>query len=499
MTHYQVVIIGGGPGGYEAAIRLNQYGIQTAVFEKERIGGVCLNWGCIPTKALVKSAELWQELQEAENYGLNARTGELNYADVYARKNDIVEKLVSGIEHLYRKRKLPIIKATVMSIDFQSGNYIINSDNEEPISAEYLILATGSLPKNLPGIQIDEIDILSSTGILKLEHLPRSLAVIGGGVIGCEFAAIMHTFGVETHIIEFLPTLISTEDEEVAKRLQIALKKSGIKIKTGVGVVSVQKVEQHADAVSGIANPDTKQIANLCYPVEQNADAAVSGLLLTLSDESTLFVEKALLSVGRIPAMQLDWKNSAAPATQKGAILIDKFMQTDLPRVYAIGDVTAKMQLAHTAAKQGLIAAEHISATIKQVPTHIEELIYENIPRCIFTHPEVSSVGLTEKQAQDKYNDIIIGRFPFTANGKALAGGNTYGFVKTIAKADDQTLVGMHIIGPQAAELIAQGSILINLGAKAKDVEKIVFAHPTLSEAIMESLEDLNGLSIHKV
>jgi dihydrolipoamide dehydrogenase len=202
--------------------------------------------------------------------------------------------------------------------------------------------------------------------------------------------------------------------------------------------------------------------------------------------------------VGRIPDSNLSWKQEK-PAVDKGAFVIDAAMQTSLPRVYAIGDVTAKMQLAHTASKQGLLVAEQIKAQLAGVQLPAAELSYENIPRCIFTHPEIGSVGLTEKQAEAKFIDIIVGRFPFTANGKALAGGNTFGFVKTIARADTQQLVGMHIIGAQAAELIAQGSILINLGATTHDVEKVVFAHPTLSEAIMEAVEDLNGLSIHKM
>jgi dihydrolipoamide dehydrogenase len=466
VVHYTVAIIGGGPGGYETAIRLNQYNIPTVVFEKERLGGVCLNWGCIPTKALVKSAEIWQDIADAGSFGLSATPDTLDYTKVFERKNETVEKLVSGIEFLFRKRQIPVIKACVTMIDVLDGKYLISSAGQEDISADYLVIATGSLPKELPGIKIDEIDILSSTGVLQMCKLPKSIAVIGGGVIGCEFASILHTFGVEVHIIEFLPTLISTEDDEVAKRFQMAFKKSGVKVKTGVGVTACSKVDDQ--------------------------------MILTLSDETQLAVEKVLLSVGRIPDSNLSWKQEK-PAVDKGAFVIDAAMQTSLPRVYAIGDVTAKMQLAHTASKQGLLVAEQIKAQLAGVQLPAAELSYENIPRCIFTHPEIGSVGLTEKQAQAKFTDIIVGRFPFTANGKALAGGNTFGFVKTIARADTQQLVGMHIIGAQAAELIAQGSILINLGATTHDVEKVVFAHPTLSEAIMEAVEDLNGLSIHKM
>lgn len=466
MKHYQVAVIGGGPGGYETAIRLNQYGIDCVVIEKSRIGGICLNWGCIPTKALVKSSELWHEITESEAYGLNANQAELDYSRVFARKNDVVEKLVSGVEFLFRKRQIPVILDTALSISKAAAGYCIKMSKEEDITAEYVIIATGSVPKELPNLKIDEIDILSSTGILQMETLPKSLAVIGGGVVGCEFASVYNALGVEVHLIEFLPTIISMEDEEIAKRLQMFLKKSGIKIRTGTGVTGCHKTD--------------------------------NGILLHLSDETELLVEKALLSVGRIPQNNIDCP-AGELKTCNGAIEIDQAMKTSLTNIYAIGDVTGKLPLAHTAAKQGLIAAEHIKAQIKGIAYQTHELIYENIPRCTFTNPEVSSCGLTEKQALDKYKEIKIGKFPFTANGKALAGGNTNGFVKIIAKADDLQLIGMHIIGPNAAELIAQGSILINLKARANEIDKVIFAHPTLSEAIMEAIEDLQGLSIHKI
>ncbi|HNX38084.1 MAG TPA: dihydrolipoyl dehydrogenase [Candidatus Cloacimonadota bacterium] len=466
MQEYQVAVIGGGPGGYETAIRLSQFGINTVVFEKERIGGVCLNWGCIPTKTLVKTAELYSELKDSETYGLPGAELSLDYEKVFERKNKIVEQLVSGIEYLFRKRKIPVVNDTVTVISKDNDRYILSTASGEQFSAEYLVLATGSSAKSLPGIRIDEVDILSSTGMLRLQQLPKSLAVVGGGVIGCEFASIMATFGVEVHIIEFLPRLISLEDEEISKRLTMALKKAGIKIQTGVGVQTTTKTKD--------------------------------GLELALSNETTLVVEKALISVGRIPVCDIDWQGMEL-VRERGAIVINELMLTNLERVYAIGDVTAKLQLAHTASKQGLMVAEQIHGMITGHNVQQPPLNYANIPRCTFTHPEIGSVGLTEKEAQESYGEILVGRFPFTANGKAMAMSNTFGFVKTIARADTGELVGMHIIGPQAAELIAQGGIMISMKVKAEDVESMVFAHPTLSEAIMESLEDIRGLSIHKI
>ena len=462
----KVIIVGGGPGGYETAIRLSQYGIDTIVVEQDRIGGVCLNWGCIPTKTLVKTAELYTEIKDSEAFGLPPMEAKLDYQKVFERKNAVVEQLVSGIEYLFRKRKIPILKEKAISVSKAGDSYIVKTEQGTELSAPFIIIATGSAAKSLPGIEIDETDILSSTGILQLQSLPKSLAVVGGGVIGCEFASIFASFGVEVHIIEFLPRIIAIEDEEISKRLTMALKKSKIKIKTGTGVTAITK------------SPE--------------------GLVLQLSDESSLTVDKALISVGRIPVNNLAWENLELK-TNRGAIEIDDKMQTNLPGVYAIGDVTAKLQLAHTASKQGLMVADDLNFLINNKESHHEPLIYANIPRCTFTHPEIGSVGLTEQEAQDSFGEILVGRFPFTANGKAMAMSNTFGFAKTIARADTGALVGMHIIGPQAAELIAQGGILISSGATAESVESIVFAHPTLSEAIKESLEDLRGLSIHKI
>lgn len=460
------MIIGGGPGGYEAAIRLNQYEIDCAVIEKTRLGGVCLNWGCIPTKALVKSAELWREIGEAETFGLLAQRQTLDYEKVFNRKNEVVEKLVSGVEYLFNKRKIPVINSMAKSFRQEGKLFVTEVEGEEDISSDFIILATGSVPKELPAVKIDEEDILSSTGILKLKQLPGTLAVIGGGVVGCEFASVFSSFGVEVHLIEFLPQILSAEDEEISKRLHFFLKKSGIKIKTGTGVTGYKKQD--------------------------------SKIVLQLSDDSELTVDKVLLSVGRKPDLSVKYPPDLAVATG-GSIEIDELMRTNIPGLYAIGDVTGKMPLAHTAAKQGLIAVKDIKSKINGNTEAQYELVYENIPRCTFTNPEVASVGLTERQASDRYGEIKVGRFPFTANGKAIAGGNVNGFVKVIVRAEDDILVGMHIIGPNAAELIAQGSILINLQATAKEVDKVVFAHPTLSEANMEAIEDLSGLSIHKM
>ncbi len=466
MENYSVLVIGGGPGGYETAIRLAQLGLSVAVFEKERLGGVCLNKGCIPTKALVKSAELVREIKTSQEYGLPELEISPELAPIIARKDKIVDQLVGGIEFLYRKRNIPIISSAATSIENKEDGFTVATADGQSYHAKYVIIATGSTHKSLPGIQIDEVDIMSSTGILSMQDLPQSLAIVGGGVIGCEFASIFRALGVEVSIIEFLPRLVALEDEEVSRRLTTSFKKEKIKIHTGVGVTSIDK----------------------------NGDM----LTLKLSNDKEIEAEKVLLSVGRQPVFDLETKGFELNM-ERGAILIDDKMQSSQKGIYAIGDVTAKLQLAHTASKQGLFAAQEIAALEGKAEAYDFKLEYINIPRVTFTNPEIGSVGYNEAEAEELFGEIVVGKFPFTASGKALTMSATQGFVKTIARKDTGEIVGMHILGPQAAELIAQGAIMISQKMKAESIEDIVFAHPTLSESIMESVEDLAQISIHKI
>ena len=465
METHTVAIIGGGPGGYVTAIRLQQYGIDAVVFEKERLGGVCLNWGCIPTKTLVKVADLFSELHHVEEFGLSLENPTCHYPKIYERKNQVVEKLVSGLVFLFKKRQIPVIKEAVKTLEKHGDSYLISTE-KSIIQASYVIIATGSKPKELPSFKIDGENILSSRDILKLQSLPERLVVVGGGVIGCEFASIFSQLGVEVQIVEFLPQLISTEDEEISKRLVMALKKSGIKIHLKTAVES--------------------------WKNENNE------LILTLSNGKEITTDKVLLSVGRAPVFEIECKNFIINI-EKNAIAISNKFETNQHNLFAIGDVTAKMQLAHTASKQGLLTAEIIKNRIEGIESKIEELRYENIPRCTFTNPEIGSVGLTEAQAKEKYDEILVGKFPFSANGKALGLGNIFGFVKTIADKKSNKLVGMHIIGPQATELIAEGGILIGSGTTIDEAVKLVFAHPTLSEAVAESIEDIEKMSINSL
>jgi dihydrolipoamide dehydrogenase len=465
VNRFKAVIIGGGPGGYVTAIRLQQYGIDVALFEKERLGGVCLNHGCIPTKSLVKVADLYSEIKESENFGISIEKSSIDYKKVWHRKNEIVEKLVSGIEFMFNKRNIQTIKETVKKIEKTGSEYKIITNNGE-FFADYIVIATGSKPKELPFIKCDRKNILSSREILKMEELPKKLVVIGGGVIGCEFASIYNQLGVEVEIVEFLPYLIDMEDNEISKRLGMALKRNGIKLHLKTAV--------------------------------ENYEETQNGILLKLSNGKEIETEKVLLSVGRVPVMDIEFVTNDI-SMDNGFVNIDKMMKTNLENVFAIGDVTGKLMLAHTASKQGLIVADIIHNEINKADIEIIDLDYKKIPACTFTNPEIASVGYSQKEAEEKFDDVIIGKFPFSANGKALGLGATFGFVKVIALENSNKILGVHIIGQQATELIAQAGILVGLDATIDDVKKVVFAHPTLSEAIMEAVEDLEKLAIHKI
>jgi len=464
MKEFKVAIIGGGPGGYVSAIRLQQFGIEVAVFEKNRLGGVCLNRGCIPTKTMVKVAEIFSEIKVAKEFGIELQNPKLNYEQVCKRKDEVVEKLVSGVEFLFEKRQISNITEKVLKIIRTKENYEIVTKNEN-YKAKFVIIATGSEPKELPFMKFDDEKILSSSSLLELKKLPKQLTVIGGGVIGCEFASIFNSFGVKVDIVEFLPKLISLEDKEISLRLAMALKKSGIKIHLKTAVESYREKDEK--------------------------------IILKLNNGKEIITDKILISVGRIPTFDIETEKFQLKM-EDNFIEIDNNMQTNMKNIFAIGDVTGKLMLAHTASKQGLLLAEKIKNILNNEKQDLA-LNYLNIPACIFTNPEIGSVGLTQQQAKTEYENILVGKFPFSANGKALGLGNTFGFVKTIADAKTRKILGMHIIGEQATELIAQGAMLLGTESTIEDVQKVIFAHPTLSETVMESIEDLENLAIHKM
>ena len=475
MMHYQVAIIGGGPGGYETAIRLKQLNISVICLEKERLGGVCLHKGCIPTKSLVNIANLYYEFQQAEQYGLENYTFPLNFMKISPKIKENIEKLALGIEFIFHKHAITYEKIKITKIQ-KKGYYHLFAEQTEYCTAEFVIIATGSEPKTLSALPIDGKKILTSDHIIALPQLPSSLAIVGGGVIGCEFACLFQKLGADVTIIEFLPEIIPTEDDEIAKKLIQAMRKLGVKILTKTKVESVK----HIESGMGMAPQSTQQVE------------------LELSNGKTLITDYVLVAVGRKPIFDIETEGFYLNQ-QNEYLVIDDYCCTNEKKIFAIGDVTGKLMLAHSASKQGLFVAEMINDIINNIPSHIRPIIFQNIPRCIFTSPEVASCGLTEKQAREQYHEVNIGKFPYQANGKAVCSGNTFGLVKTIFNAQTNVIVGMHIIGYLATELIAQASILINTGSTINDLANIVFAHPTLSECIMESAEDAYNKAIHVI
>ncbi len=465
MKNYDVAIIGGGPGGYVTAIRLNQYGINSIVFEKERLGGVCLNKGCIPTKALVKVADLYREIKKSSVFGLEIPSYSFNYQQISQRKDNVVEKLVGGVEYIFKKRKIPVIKAGVYEIEKIFDGYLVKTNDSE-IKAKYIIIATGSKPKDLPFMKFDGEYILSSDDILKIQSLPKEMVIVGGGVIGCEFASVFNALGVNIQIVEYFPKLVFNEDEEISKRLAMALKKEGIKLHLKTSVTAYEIINDK--------------------------------VVLKLSNGKEIETEKVLMSVGREPVFNIKLTGFDIDFAGK-FVKIDENMMTNAENIFAIGDITGKLMLAHSASKQGLQVADILNYRIKNISRTIKSIDYKNIPRCTFTHPEIGSVGLTEKEAKEQFENILVGKFPFTANGKALGMDETFGFVKTIADAKTKKIVGVHIIGANATELIASAAILLYSEFDYEKIGEFVFAHPTLSEAVGESIEDLEKLAIHKM
>jgi dihydrolipoamide dehydrogenase len=462
----QAAIIGGGPGGYVTAIRLQQKGISTLLFEKERLGGECLNWGCIPTKALVKISDLFNEFKHAEKFGIEVSKPGYDYQKIAARKDEVVEKLVGGLEFICKKKDITIVKEEVLKVKKKGEKYLLET-SEDTYETEYVVIATGSVPFELPGMEFDGENFLSSRHILSLRELPEHLTIIGGGTIGCEFASIFSNLGIITEIVELLPNLLNNEDREIVRKLQLAFKKKGIKIHPGT------KVTEHSREGEKIK--------------------------LQLSNDKEILTDKVLVSTGRVPYCPLEFVDCPVEQEKKRIVINDR-METSQKNIFAIGDVTGRLMLAHTASKQGLQVAEYIAERIGtdnfKKP---DKLIYQNIPRCTFTDPELSSVGMTEEEAKEEGREYLTGKFTYQANGKAIGLGATEGMIKIIADKESGKITGMHIVGAQATELITAGSLMINLGLTVKELDKVVYAHPTLSEIIMEAVEDLENLAIHKV
>ena len=455
---YDVIVIGGGPGGYTAAVRTAQLGLKTALIEKENMGGTCANWGCIPTKALLKNAEAAHLLHQGRTYGFTAPTAYADYGVAQSRSRQVAKRQEKRVEALIKGNGVTIIRGVAKIT--ASGEVTVQPSGEV-LQAKNIIIAVGGKPRLFPGWEIDGEKIITSREALLQKELPSSIAIIGAGPIGLEFATVWRRYGAQVTVIEAMQRIMPLEDEDVSREAETQFSKAGITIRTGVKVDSFKATKDG---------------------VEMN--------LSTPQGSETLCVNKLLVAVGTAPALENLGLEQLGLELQRGFVVVDDTMATNIPGIYAIGDVTGKMPLAHTASAQAMIAADTISGR----QTH--KLVYENIPRCVFGHIEVASVGLTEQQARDRGYTVKTAKANFLPNGKAVAINENTGFVKVVSD-DSGKLLGVHMIGPHVTEMIAGATTLVHLGITAEQASQVVYPHPTLSEVLVEAIHALTGHAIH--
>ncbi|MDK2985513.1 MAG: dihydrolipoamide dehydrogenase [Clostridia bacterium] len=455
---YDIVVIGGGPGGYVAAIRAAQLGAKVAVVEKDQLGGTCLNRGCIPTKALVATVEKIQSIQEASEFGIAVSDYEINFEKVQQRKNEVVERLVKGIHFLFKKNKIDLISGTA-TIKATNEVEVNCEGGTKNLSCKNIIIATGSSPAIIRALGYDGENIITSEEALELKEIPQSLLIVGAGVIGCEFANIYQSMGTQVTMVEAMPTILPMLDKEISRRMQSAFKKREITIKTKIKIKEIKKSAEGIEAI--------------------------------LENDEKITAEKALISIGReLNTSGLGLEKIGVETNEKGAILVNDKMETNVGGIYAIGDVTDKLQLAHVASAQGIVAAENIMGKDRKMN-------YSAVPNCIFTSPEIASVGITTEIAKEKNIPVNTGKFNFLASGKALCMGESEGLVKIIAHKDTDVVLGVHIMGPHASDLIAEATLAVEKGLTVTDLTTTIHAHPTLAETIMEAAEAVHDMSIH--
>src|SRR6056297_1162698 len=456
-----ITIIGGGTGGYVAAIRAAQLGAEVNLIEKEKVGGTCLNWGCIPTKALVYSAKTYSDIQNARRFGIEVEDASVNMKRVIKNKDGIVKQLVGGVEFLLKKHKVNVIQGTADIVDKKTVS-VDTKKGEEVLKTDYIIIATGSNVKKVPIKGIDTEGILTSKEALDLKDLPESLAIIGGGVIGMEFAFIYSAFGVDIKVVEYLDDILPGVDKEITNELRSIAKRERIKITTGAQVTEIKK------------------------------DGNFSVKYIKKDEEDILDVEKVLIATGREPSFGGLSLDKLGIETEGNAIKVDDTLQTNLDNIYAVGDVTGKILLAHVASHQGIIAVENIMGKEKKVD-------YDVVPSAIFTKPEIATVGLTEEEAVGKNIDFSVGKFPFRANGKIKTMNKRKGFIKIIIDKKTHKILGSSIIGVHATDLIHELTLAIKNNLKIEDIIETIHAHPTTSEVIHEAALDTIGGALHYV
>jgi len=449
VEQFDIAIIGAGVGGYVAAIRAAQLGARVALIERERVGGVCLNWGCIPTKAMVSSIELLLELERAEEFGVIVAEPAFDFARMMSRKDEVVERLVSGVESLLETHKVDVISGVG---ELVSPTQIkVTGESPREIEAQKLIIATGSKPAMPPVPGLDLPGVVTSNEVVSLKEPPDDLVIVGGGVIGVEFAGIFNALGTKVTIVEMLPSVLTTVDEELARRHQQVLRRRGVHVHT---TSPLKEVRQRDGGLEVVYEEPT--------------------------GEGAVLADMVLMATGRVPYTDGLNLEKIGVKQNRGTIAVDEHMATNVPGVYAIGDVTGGLMLAHVASREGEVAAEHALGR--------ESIMdYRAVPSCVFTMPEIAGVGLTEQEAKEKGIAYKKSRFPFTASGRALAMGQTAGMVKMICDEDTGQVLGLHIMGPHATDLIAEGALAVRSGATAKDIVETIHAHPTLAEAVREA------------
>lgn len=466
-----VAILGGGTGGYVAAIRAAQLGKHVVIIEKDKLGGTCLHRGCIPSKALLKSAEVYAEIQESETYGIETNGATLVFPKVQARKDAIVEQLHQGVQYLMKKNKIQVVHAKGRVIgpsifSPQSGAVAVEFEDGEmdTVVPTNLIIATGSRPRVLPGLEPDGKFIMSSDEALRMDELPASLIIVGGGVIGLEWASMLNDFGVDITVVEAAAHVLPAEDEDVAREMQRLLGKRGVRFLTGATVLTETYNTDQEGIQIDVQLGDDKQ--------------------------ETLRAEKMLVSVGRQANVENIGLENTDIKLERGFIAVNKQLQTGEGHIYAIGDCIGGLQLAHAASHEGILAVDHLAGeTVHAVESH-------RIPRCVYTRPEAASIGFTEREAKERGYDIKTGKFPFSAIGKSLIHGSRDGFVKVIADAKTNDILGVHMIGTHVTELIAEASLAQMLDATPWEVGQTIHPHPSLSEIMGEAMLAVDGKAI---
>jgi dihydrolipoamide dehydrogenase len=469
-TLYDVAIIGGGPAGYTAAIRAGQHGLKVALIEKdEKLGGTCLHWGCIPTKALLFNAEIYEHVQHAAEYGIEGVGNvTVNWDAVLARKNAIIAKHVKGLDFLMRKNKVTVVRGTGRLGAGQDGVHTVSvtqvgEASVTPVKAKNVVIATGSDARLLPGLEVGD-HIVTNYEILSLPQIPGSMVVIGAGAVGVEFGSIFKSFGAEITIVEYLPRLVPAEDEEVSKELARNFRKRGIDLHMGARVEKVERTESGARVSFTAA--DGKQVVKEA--------------------------EKVLVAVGRAPRTDGIGLETLGLSLEKGFVKTNEWMETGVPGIYAIGDIVAGLpQLAHVGAMCGIVVASKIAGK------YARPVKRNRIPGCTYTEPQIGSVGLTEAQAREKGHDVKVGKFPFSANSKASIINAHEGFVKVVTDAKYGEVLGVHIIGASATELIAEAVVAMELEATLEELMFTIHAHPTLAEAMLDGFGAVEGLAIN--